>query len=227
MSKAPIIVIIALAILFMVGLYLLSEMTGGTTFEERYSSIDRLTFSVGKGSILKQDLRVVLSYGNKSVEVQKANRTIIVDSFSWPNYSICPVSKEQASEQKECYNTPFTLIAIPKELLGVDSMEVPFPLAKNSKIIVNYAGVTSVDTPWGPHSVVNYTNMSVGFPQPNVNTTTFMYFDSLEGYVVEIDVSVTDGNLTSTAVYRLVEPPRLEGPLQIEKPEKWEWSGGS
>ncbi len=224
MNKLLVSVIVILAVLFIVGLYLLSEMTGGTSFEDRYASIDRLTFSVGRGSVLKQELKIVMSYGNRSVEAQRANRTVRVDDFSWPAYHLCPMNETGPAAQ--CYDVPFSLVAMPKELMGVDAIDLPFNLGKGNQIALKYNGITTVEMPWGPHPVVNYTNFTAGYPQPNVNMTSKFYFDTTEGYLVRIEVSITDGNLTSTAIFQLTEIPKLNGPLEVSKPESWEWRGG-
>lgn len=223
MNKLLVSVIVILAVLFVVGLYLLTEMAGGTSFEDRYASIDKLTFSVGKGSVLKQELRIVMSYGNKSVETQRADRTVRVDDFSWPAYHLCPMNETGPAAQ--CYDVPFSLVAIPKELMGVDTIGLPFNLGKGNQIVLKYNGITNVDTPWGSHPVVNYTNFTASYPQPDVNMTTKFYFDTTEGYLVRIEVSITDGNLTSTAIFQLTEIPQLNGPLEVSKPETWEWEG--
>ncbi|MDK2372827.1 MAG: hypothetical protein QI197_05560 [Candidatus Korarchaeota archaeon] len=221
MNKLLVSVLIILAALFILGLYLLSEMTGGTSFKERYASIDKLTFSVGEGSILKQELRILMSYGNRSVEIQRVNRTVRVDGFSWPTYHLCPVNE---TAQVPCYDAPFSLIAMPKELLGVDSIELPFNVGRGrNRISLKYEGITNIDMPWGQHPVVNYTNQTAGYPQPNINTTTKFYFDTTEGYMVRIEVVITDGNTTSTAIFQLMDVPKLNGPLEVNKPEKWNW----
>ncbi len=228
MNKVLIIAVVVIVILSAVGLFLFagtSNIYGKTSFKDRYSSIDKLTFSVGKGSILKQLFKVYLSYKNQSREIQRANKTVIVKDFSWPKYNMC-VSEDMAVKNESCYNVPFTLIALPKELIGVDSVNVPLSLDKASSIALKYYGKTNIDVPWGSHVVANYTNLSIGYPQTGINTTTFAYFDYKEGYLVKIEVSVTNGNLTSTAIFQLMEPPQLNAPIQIKKPEKWIWGEG-
>ncbi len=228
MNKILIIVAVAAIVLFLVGLFFLTGMNniyGKTSFKDRYSSISKLTFSVGKGSILKQAFNVYLSYKNQSRKLQSANKTVTVKDFSWPKYHMC-IAEEGAAQNESCYDVPFTLIALPKELIGVDSVEVPLSLGKFSSIKLKYYGRTKIDTPWGSHLVANYTNLSVEYPRKGMNTTTLAYFDYKEGYLVRIEVSVTNGNLTSTAIFKLIEPPQLHAPIQIEKPEKWIWGSG-
>lgn len=220
MNKLLVSVVVILVCLFAVGLYLLSEVSGKNAFEKRFASASKLTFSVGKGSVLKQELKVALTYVNRSVEVQEANRTMRVDGFSWPFYHLCPVEG-----QAQCYDVPFSLLAMPKELLGVDSIALPFELGYSNKILLNYVGVTDLDMPWGHHAVMKYTNFTAGYPQPNVNMTTNFYFDAADGYLVKIEVSMTDGNLTSTAIFQLMDLPQLSSPLETSKPAKWEWGG--
>ncbi len=224
MNKLVVSVIVALAVLFIAGLYLLSQMTGGTSFNERYASIKKLTFSVGNGTVLNQELRILMSYGNRSVETQRANRTVRVGGFSWPSYYLCPIGETGPAAQ--CYDVPFTLVAMPKELMGVDSIDLPFNSGKGNRITLRYGGITNLDMPWGPHPVVNYTNFTAHYPKPDVNMTAKFYYDTSEGYLVRIEVSITDGNLTSTALFQLREMPKLRGPLEIEKPENWGWSRG-
>lgn len=219
MDKFLVSVIVILVVLFLSGFYLLLKFSGGNTFEERYASTNKLTFSVGRGSVLKQELKVIFTIGNKSVE-QEANRTVRVDDFNWPSYHLCPIE-----EQAQCYDVPFSLVAMPKELLGVDSILLPFNLGKEQQIKLDLVGLTNLDMSWGPHAVVNYTNFTAGYPQPNVNMTTNFYFDAADGYLVRIVVSITDGNKTSTAIFQLMEPPELNGSLEVSKPEKWEWGG--
>ncbi len=228
MNKVLIIAVVAVVVLFAVGLFFFTGMSniyGKTSFKDRYSSIDKLTFSVGKGSILKQSFKVYLSYKNQSREVQRANKTVTVKDFSWPKYHMC-IAENELGQNETCYDVPFTLVALPKELIGVDSIEVPLSLGKVSSVNLKYYGMTNIDMPWGSHVVANYTNLSVEYPQKGMNTTTFAYFDYKKGYLVRIEVSVTNGNLTSTAVFQLTEPPQLHAPIQIKKPEKWIWGNG-
>ncbi len=228
MNKVLIVTAVTIVVLFIAGLFFLTEMSNisnKASFKDRYSSIDKLTFSIGKGSILKQAFKVYLSYKNKSREVQRANKTVTVKDFSWPKYHMC-IAENKSIQNKGCYDIPFTLVALPKELIGVDSVDVPLSLGKVSSITLKYYGRTNIDMPWGSQVVANYTNLSIGYPRTGMNTTTLAYFNYKEGYLVKIEVSVTNGNLTSTAIFQLMEPPQLYAPIQIKKPEKWIWGEG-
>jgi len=225
MTRGLVLTIIVLSAVFIAGLYLLIQYTGGTTFEDRFNSVKTFTFSIGEGTRLKQDLRIEISLGNRSVVLQRINRTIEVSNFTWPHYTLCEIETSDPRGPIGCYDTPFTLVAIPKELLGVDAMNIPFPLAggEESYLTVHYNGLTEIETEWGPHTVVNYTNVTLHYPRPNTNTTAKLYFDSMEGYMVRIEMEITDGTTTSIGIYELLEMPNLGKPFQIDRPDTWEW----
>ncbi len=221
-------VIIAALVVAIITIILMSGLSKGTpgnrSFQEAYSSTNKLTFSLGNGSVLNLEESVTLTYGNMTSPVNKTVQSFIIRNFSWPDYEICILNY---TSEADCGKIFFHMIAFPKELIGVSSINLPSLLYENLTVLMVNEGLVQLEMPWGTGTAYNYTNVTMDYPLRNVSTVTKLYVDPEEGYILRGDVSIAKGDISMTYTYRLASKPELKGGFQINKPERWDWEQGS
>lgn len=222
MRKILLIALILIAVLAIsLGLYFsLSHQRGGRSFHEAYSSAEKLTFSLGEGSVITWEERVLLSYGNSSSLVNRSVMSVMVKKFSWPNFEICSMNNTSVGECGEVF---FHMIAFPKELVGVDSIVLPSLLYENLTVLMINEGPVELDLSWGRRGAYNYTNVTHDYPVKNISSATKLYVDREDGKIIRGEVSMFRGNVSLTFVYLLASEPDFKGGFQVEKPDKWNW----
>lgn len=222
MRKVLLVILIVIAVSSLALVLRFSEGPGKRirSFREAYSSAERLTFSIGKESVITWEEKVILSYGNKSSIMNRSLVSVVVRDLSWPDFEICPLN---ATTSEECGKVFFHMIAFPKELVGVDSITLPSLLYENLTVLMINEGLVELDTSWGRRGAFNYTNVTRDYLIKDVSSVTKLYVDERDGKVIRGEVSMMRGNVSITFMYLLTSEPDVERPFQIEKPEKWLW----
>ncbi|MEM3691620.1 MAG: hypothetical protein QXS61_03975 [Candidatus Korarchaeum sp.] len=211
----------ALVIALVVGVFLFTgTQPSSRSFKEAYSSAEKLTFPLGEGSVITWEESVILSYGNISSPANESVESIVVKNLSWPSFTICPM--DSASEDN-CGEVFFHMIAFPRELVGVDSINLPSLLYENLTVLMVNNGLVELETGWGSRRAFNYTNSTLNYPTQNLSTITKLYVDPESGLVVRGDISLIRAGLSLTFTYKLASKPELKGRFEIDRPEKWDW----
>ncbi len=209
----------SLVVALLMGIFLFTgTQPRSRSFDEAYSSAEKLTFSFGKDSVITWEESVILSYGNLSSPVNRSVESLVVKDLAWPSFTICLKNSED-----ECGDVFFHMIAFPRELVGVDSIRLPSLLYENLTVLMINEGLVELETAWGSGKAFNYTNSTSNYPTQNLSTVTKLYVDPENGLVIRGDISLMRGEISMTFTYKLASKPELKGEFQVEKPEKWDW----
>lgn len=219
-SLLVLIPIILVAALMMGLLIFRGAQPAGRSFEEAYSSARKLTFSVGEGSVITWEEEIRLSYGNTSSPVNSSIESVVIKNLTWPNFVICT---KNGTSEGECGEVFFHMIAFPRELVGVTSINLPSLLYENMTVLMVNNGLTELKTAWGSSKAFNYTNSTSNYPMQNVSTITKLYVDPESGLVLRGDICLMRADISLTFTYSLTSKPEPRGGFQIDKPGEWEW----
>lgn len=218
---ALVLILVALVVALVSGVFLfMGTQPSIKSFKEAYSSAKKLTFSLGEGSVITWEESAVLSYGNMSSPVNKSIESMVVKNLSWPSFTICLT--DSVSEDN-CGELFFHMIAFPRELVGVDSINLPSLLYENLTVLMINNGLVELETGWGSRRAFNYTNLTLNYPMQDVSTITKLYVDPESGLVIRGDISLMRAEVSLTFTYKLASKPELKGRFEIDRPERWDW----